>query len=167
MPSLYLVSAFLHVVAATAWVGSMIFFAAVVVPMLRDPSLVASARPLLRVLGARYRMLAWASLAVLAVTGVTNLVTRGLGWDILSKADFWRAGFGRTLAYKLGFVALIFVSTSAHDLWMGKRAVQRMAAEPSSDAASSFRRRASWLGRATLVFSLVVVFPRLTSRGCS
>ncbi len=140
--SLYALSVWLHVVAATAWVGSMIFFAAVVVPILRREELRSAAPGLILLIGKRYRKLAWISLAVLVATGVTNLYFRGIGWSMLASADFWlSSAFGRALGWKLGFVALVLGLTAAHDA-----------------SATRGRRWASWLGRTLLLASLAILF---------
>lgn len=155
---IYLFSVWCHVLAATAWIGSMLFFAFVVVPATRTPALAPNARVLILILGRRYRIFGWCALGVLLVTGVTNLLLRGFDVATLSSAAFWVSDFGRTLAKKLMFVALVIGATATHDLLMGARAMKRATEDAGSDAARAFRRRASWLGRSTLLLSLVVLF---------
>lgn len=157
MGALYSTSVFVHVVAACAWIGSMVFFAAVVVPVLRRPEHSVSFAPLLRSLGARYRVLGWTCIAVLAATGLSNLALRGLGLDALSSGALWASGFGHALALKLALVALVVLATGTHDVLFGARAMQRVSTDPRSPAAVRARRVASWLGRLTLLLSLLVV----------
>jgi uncharacterized membrane protein len=57
---LYALSVWLHIVVSAAWVGSMIFFAAVAVPVLRRNDMRSAAPQLMRLLGARFRVLGWA-----------------------------------------------------------------------------------------------------------
>jgi len=128
---LYIVSVWVHVMAATAWVGSMLFFAAVAVPVMRAPE----ALPLLRIVGRRYRVFGWIALGTLLVTGVSNLYFRGIRWALLTDRAFWSTEFGHALAWKLVFVGLVVGATLAHDAW-----------------------RSALLGRATLLLSLVVLF---------
>ncbi len=154
----YTLCVWLHILAAAAWVGSMVFFAAVVVPVLRrapDPRATAE---LVRAVGRRYRVLGWIALGVLLVTGVGNLYFRGIGWsDLMSPA--WRASpFGRALMWKLGLVDLVLLATAGHELLTGKRALEAMARDPGSPAALRARRAASWLGRATMLLSLLVLY---------
>lgn len=149
MQAFYTTSVILHVLAACAWVGALVFFAAVVIPTVRREEYATVRAQLVRAVGGRYRVLGWIALSVLVVTGVSNLLLRGFGVDALSSAGFWRTDFGRTLAYKLVFVALALLSTAAHDFF-----------------ALRSRRVSSWLGRATLVFSLgAVVFAVYLVRG--
>jgi uncharacterized membrane protein len=163
----YAVSVWLHVVAATAWVGSMIFFAVVAVPVLRRADVRVAAPRLLRLLGARFRVLGWVSLSILLVTGVTNLVMRGIGWSMLSDGAFWATGFGRALAYKLALVAFVLVATVAHELLAGRRAIDAMESDPTSPQAMRTRAIASWLGRSVMLASLAILFFATTLvRGC-
>lgn len=156
--SAYALSVWIHLVAATAWVGSMIFFAAVTVPVVRRPDVRAAAPGLMRQLGARFRVLGWISLSVLVVTGVTNLRFRGIGWTLLRDPAFWRTSFGRALACKLALVAFVLVATGAHDVLTGVRALDALERDPGSRQGARTRRVASWLGRVVLLASLAILF---------
>ncbi len=155
---LYALSVWLHIVAAAAWVGSMIFFAAVAVPVLRRDEVRTAAPRLMRLLGARFRVLGWAALLVLVATGVSNLYFRGIRWAALVDADFWASSFGHALACKLALVALVLVATAAHEALTGKRAVDSLERDPSSREAVRARRMASWIGRLVLLASLAILF---------
>ena len=137
---MYALSVWIHIVAAAAWVGSMIFFAAVAVPALRSEAMRDVAPKLIQLLGKRYRVLGWISLGLLVTTGVTNLVLRGIGWTTLSDGAFWSTTFGRALMHKLGLVAIVLIATIAHEM-----------------TAMKTRKAASWLGRGVLVASLAIL----------
>lgn len=156
MHTLYTLSVFVHVVAACAWIGSMIFFATAVVPVLRRPEYASVLADLVRLLGGRFRIIGWTSLVVLIGTGVSNLALRGIGTEQLASVTFWREGFGRTLAYKLAAVLLVVLCTAGHDVLSGSRATRPLG-QPRSPAAMRARRMASWLGRLTLLLSIVVI----------
>jgi uncharacterized membrane protein len=134
---LYAFSVWLHIVAAATWVGSMIFFAAVVVPVLRRSEVESAAPRLMHLLGARFRTLGWVALAVLVATGISNLYALGC---------------------KLALVSFVLVATAAHDALAGKKALQALQRAPRSPEALRVRRVASWLGRVVLAASLAIVF---------
>jgi uncharacterized membrane protein len=138
--ALYTLSVIVHVLAACAWIGAMIFFVVIVVPIVRREEYSAIRAGLVQQVGRRFGQLGWTALAVLLVTGVSNLALRGIGLSTLESLSFWQTDFGHTLAYKLTFVALVLASTIAHDAF-----------------AMRSRHVAAWLGRATLLFSLMVV----------
>ena len=72
---MYYVSVWLHILAATVWVGGLIYTAAVAVPFALSHD-VSERQRLLRGLGRRFRWIAWGSIVVLVVTGLGNLTLR-------------------------------------------------------------------------------------------
>jgi len=140
--TVYTISVYVHLVAACAWIGSMLFFSTVLVPILRRPDQAAAAGALVRQVGLRFRTFGWACIGVLLATGVVNLALRGVGLSMLATGAFWTDGFGRALAYKLAAVVVVLALTGAHDV---------LSLRPQA------RRLASWLGRLTLLASLIVV----------
>ncbi|MDR5710135.1 MAG: hypothetical protein QN172_10650 [Armatimonadota bacterium] len=121
---------FLHVLAATAWVGgNVLFFLAA--PLLRreDPRA-------LRALGRVFRTVSWAAVGVVVLTGLGFLAT---GWDPR----------GGVLAVKLPLVAAAIALKTAHDFWIAPRAAQ---------SGGRFVPLATWIGRANLVLQLSVLY---------
>lgn len=163
--SVYLFSVYLHVIAAVAWLGSMIFFAAVVVPLLRREEFRATAPLFVRHMGVRFRNLGRVTLGVLVVTGIANLYLRGLGTETLTSGEFWSTGFGRLLAYKLGFVLIAIVLTFVHEVTARAHAEAQSRSREDIERA---RRVASVIGRAMMILSLVIVLLAvLMVRGCA
>jgi len=147
----------IHVVAAAAWVGSMLFFAAVVVPVLREPAIRSGAPRALRRVGERFRIFGLVSLGLLVSTGIANLGHLGLTFADLQRRAFWATTFGRTLGWKMGLVLLVVVATVAHDALMGRRALDLLEHAPDAPPSRRVRRIASWLGRLVMLASLAVV----------
>jgi putative copper export protein len=143
----YLFAVFLHLSAAIAWIGGMVFLVAVVVPALRHDR--EALRATMQTFGKRFRTVGWVCLATLVATGTFNLLHRGysLG-DIVSGAVFAGA-WGHVLAHKLGLVAVILVLSGVHDFWIGPRAVR--------EGGEGLRKTASMLGRVTFACALAVV----------
>lgn len=155
---MHALSVWIHIVAACAWVGSMIFFAVALVPVLRSEALKSVAPLVIRKVGPRFRWLGLVSLALLLVTGTTNLWLRGVGLDALGQLLFWRSPFGRALAWKLLLVLLVWILTALHDVVSGKTALETLRRDPTSPAARRTRFLASSMGRAMLILSLGIVF---------
>lgn len=140
--TLYRLSVTLHLLAAMLWVGGMGLFAIVVVPVARRTLEPAQTQSLLRGVGTRFARVGWWVLGTLLVTGIMNLACRG-NLSQVGSADFWGSSFGTTLAAKLLVVALVASASAIHGRDARTEGVSRA--------------RASWLGRATLLLSLVVV----------
>jgi putative copper resistance protein D len=150
----YRLSVWIHLVAACAWVGGILFFALVLVPLVRrgDP---ARAGALVRDVGLRFRPVGWGALAILVLTGITNLIGRMPAGDLATPA-FWLSPFGRTLLVKLGLVIAVVAVTIVHDL-VGPRATAAATAKPGSVEALRLRRLASVLGRIDAVLALLIL----------
>lgn len=152
----YILSVWLHILAAMAWIGGMIFLVAVIVPALRHPDLRDRAASLIALSGRRFKHIGWGCLLVLGVTGVTNLTFKGLG-PALATAEFWDAPFGSLLKMKLHLVALVVVLSVIHDFWIGPRAVEAMREQPDAPRTLRLRKAASWMGRVNFLLALGVV----------
>jgi len=156
MRVLYLFSVWLHVIAAIAWVGGILFLILVVVPWLR-----AGRRELagafLRETGGRFLPVAWVSFAVLLITGSFNLYVRGVRPGDLVDAAWLATPFGRAVVLKLVLFGSILVVSAVHDFGVGRQAAAAMEADPRSGKATRLRRRASLLGRLNALLALAIV----------
>jgi putative copper export protein len=125
----------LHVVAASVWVGGLLYASHLVVPALGRGE--ATALPLLR----RGRRVAWGALALLVVTGLDNLRGVGLG--------------SRWLALKLLLVTVLLMAAAHRDFALLPRAARAIdgGSEPGS-ALGALR----WFDRILAVLALAVLF---------
>jgi putative copper resistance protein D len=144
-----------HVLAALLWLGGMFFLAVVGAPVLRSIDSPALRQELFRRLGAQFRTVGWASIAVLVTTGALSLQARGfLRLEVLTSADFWSTTWGRRLAWKLALVAIMLSIQAVHDFVHGPGASRL---EPGSPEALRMRRWASWMARLNALLGVVVV----------
>lgn len=95
------VRVFLHVTAATVWVGGQLTLAGLV-PGLRGISPDAP-----RVVARRFNRIAWAAFAVLVATGI---------WNILALDPVWSSEYGVTLMVKITVVAISGVTAFLHSI---------------------------------------------------
>jgi putative copper export protein len=137
MNSLYLASVWLHIVAAMAWVGGMIFLVSAVIPLKNPEFTVAAAR--------RFRVVGWIALGTLIVTGIFNVLHRGYRFEHFFTGEVFVGHWGHTLAMKLSLVLLVIVLSLVHDLRSAKGG-----------------RFASITGRVTFSMSLAIVALAIT-----
>lgn len=161
MHALYVLSVFVHILAATIWVGGMLFLVFVVVPLLRRGDR-AQAAAFLHAAGVRFRTVGWACFAILLVTGTFQLYARGVGLSTLVEPAFWHSPFGKAVAVKLVLFILILAISALHDFIVGPRATLAVQADPDSPASQALRRQASWLGRLNALLALALVFTGVT-----
>ncbi|MEX1006696.1 MAG: CopD family protein [Acidimicrobiia bacterium] len=90
---------FLHVLAATVWVGGQLTLAGLV-PGLRD---LAPDAP--RSVARRFNLIAWPAFAVLVATGI---------WNIVAIDPNWSSSYGTTLIVKIVVVAGSGITAFVH-----------------------------------------------------
>lgn len=156
MHALYVLSVWVHILAATVWIGGMLFLVLVVVPWLRKRTR-PDASTFLRETGERFRNVSWSCFLVLIVTGTFNLWVRGVRLADFAKSEWLHSPFGQTVMVKLGAFLLVLVVSGVHDFLVGPRATRAIAADPRSRGALAERRRASLLGRINVLLALVLV----------
>jgi len=153
---LYIVSVWIHILAAITWIGGMFFLVLIVVPWLRRGDR-ARAAALLRDTGLRFRRVGWGVFLVLALTGSFNLWFRGVRPGDLIRPEWLATPFGRALGYKLAAFALVLALSVAHDFFIGPRAAIEVERDPDGARAKRLRRLASVLGRVNVLLALLIV----------
>lgn len=156
MRVLYLASVWLHILAATVWIGGMAFLVLVVVPWLRQRGS-ADAGKLLRETGARFRTVGWSCFGIAVITGAFNLWCRGVRLSDFARAEWLGSPFGHTVLWKLSVFALVLVLSAIHDFRTGPRATAALERDPTSSEAQRLRRTASLFGRVNALLGLLLV----------
>lgn len=158
MRLLYLTSVWVHILAATVWIGGIFFLVLVVVPWLRRGGVgTVNAGAFLRETGERFRNVGWICFALLLLTGTFNLWVRGVRLGNLASAEWWASPFGSAVGLKLAGFAVVLAVSAVHDFVIGPRATEAIQRDPRSDEAAALRKRASRLGRLNGVLALVLV----------
>jgi putative copper resistance protein D len=121
--TLYLLSVWLHILAATTWLGGMLFLVLVIVPTLRRAER-RSAATVMREAGRRFRTVGWACFCVLIVTGTYNAWWRGVRLQHLVEPAWLATIFGRTFALKMLLFLVVLALSVRHDFFVGPRASQ-------------------------------------------
>jgi uncharacterized membrane protein len=157
MRIIYLLSVWLHILAAATWLGGMLFLTLVLVPVVRRPAYRSAAGELFHLTGARFRWVGWICFGLLILSGTFNLIYRGVTWDDVFSSAFWLGAWGRILGTKLLLVATILLASAYHDFVIGPQATLAWRKDPRGARSQSLRRQASLIGRINLIAGLVVV----------
>ena len=105
--SLDTVRLFLHLTAATVWVGGQIIFVRLL------PALRAAGADVPRLVAARYNRITWPAFGILLLTGI---------WNLLAEAEPYTGPYAGTLTVKLGAVGLTGVAAFVHTRVSGRAA---------------------------------------------
>ena len=157
MRGFYLLSVWLHILAAAIWIGGMAFLVLVLVPVTRMAEYRTVAARLVQDTGVRFRWVGWGCLALLLSSGAINLGYRGFGWAHVRNGTIFQGPFGRVLGVKLLLVTLILLFSALHDFFIGPKATILAQSAPHTSSAIRARWQASWLGRVNLLLGLIVV----------
>ena len=99
---------FIHVLAATVWVGGQLTLAGLV------PGLRAIDPDAPRAVARRFNRIAWPAFAVLVVTGV---------WNIAEVHPTWSSSYGHTLMLKIAVVAASGIGAWVHSTSTSRRSL--------------------------------------------
>ena len=146
--------AWLHLLAATVWVGSQIFLIVAVIPAIHTIEDANTRVNTIRVLTDRYNVVGWASLAILVLTGLARSYNVVPAMSLLLTT--W---YGQVLLVKVGMVACILVLTALHALHIGPRllALSSTAAQDPTPEYLRMRRLSLITSTLTLGLSLGVL----------
>jgi uncharacterized membrane protein len=147
-----------HIVAVTVWVGPQVFLFAVTMPALRtieDPHLRLR---VVRIVARRFGWLAWAAMAVIVLSGISNLYDRILD-DKLDVFNF-DLRYAWIFVAKMALVGLTVGLTAVHSFLIGPRLIRLQEAATSGDPsqAAALRRASALVSALGLLGSLGAIF---------
>jgi uncharacterized membrane protein len=156
--ALFVLSLWIHILAAAAWVGGSLFLVIVLVPTTRDPAFRKSGTELIRGVARRFQKVVWICFGLLILTGIVNLlVYGGMSLGFLTSTRFWMSPYGTVLAWKLVLVGLILSLSAGHDFVLGPLAARAAGEAPTSLSATRLRLALRWGGRLNLVLGMLVI----------
>lgn len=115
-----------HVFSAVTWIGGAVFLALVMVPVARGMEPPAIGMLFLRRAAIRFRGIAWVLLALLVVSGIAALESRGIGFSRFTEDGFWSTQIGTVLLTKIVLVGVLLVISGFHDFVLGPRVAELM-----------------------------------------
>ena len=146
----------LHIVAATVWLGPQIFMFVVTVPAVRVIADRETRIQVLRVVTTRFGWLAWSAMVVLVLTGISNVFDHEDESGI-SVLDFdWR--YSWIFFTKMALVGLMIALTALHSFVVGPRQMALAEQEEESEEAPRLRRSGAILSSVNLLAALATVF---------
>jgi len=141
-----------HLLAAVAWIGGMLFLSLVLVPVFKCEGFAGERRVLFQTLALRFRVVVWASIIALVATGSILLTSR-----VASLAE--PEGWPFVLKLKLAAVAVLISLTAVHDFWLGPKVAGLMRRSPvdRSSTEQTLIRLSPWIVRLGLILALVIL----------
>jgi uncharacterized membrane protein len=153
---LYMLSVYIHILAAIVWIGGMAFLMLIVVPYLRSGDRATAAR-VMSATGRRFRSVGWVCFGLVLVTGSFNLWSRGVRLSSFGDRAWLATPFAHAVLMKLGVFGLVLSVSAVHDFWLGPRATALLERAPGAPAAARMRRTASLIGRVNALLALLLI----------
>jgi copper resistance protein D len=142
----------LHILAAVAWIGGMMFLSFVLVPLVRKRSGTPEFMSIFRSAAQRFRIVVWLAIVTLLGTGPMLLHGRGISTIDMTQ---WPP----ILLVKAGLVVVLLLVTIVHDLLLGPLASRSSTMPACTQTAwgQVLLRTSRWVPRLALAVALGVL----------
>ena len=146
----------LHLLAVTVWIGPQFFMFLAALPAIREIGDRQVRAKVIRIVVTRFGYMAWAALAIIVLTGISNIFQTTDDFQHVFDYDYRYAQVFSTKMTVLGATVLL---TAAHTFVVGPQQM-RLAEAPDADEAgvASLRRLSMILSSSALLGSIVVLF---------
>lgn len=150
-PMLPFLNVWLHILAAVIWVGGMLFLSLIAAPILRRVDSPLVRMELFREMARRFRVVVWACIGILILTGIGNVMYYG---DHTPGSPYQKV-----LHIKLGLVVLLVGMGVIHDFVIGPRAGRALSRNglPPTGSDRAMVTLAPWIGRLNLLLGIVIL----------
>ena len=143
----------IHIIAATIWVGPQVFLFVAAVPAVRTVEDLQVRARIMRVLTTRFGYLAWGAMLVLVITGIGNLFEHNLEFDVLMDLNYWTI-----LEVKIALVVATVALTALHSFVIGPRLLTMQESVADEAQIASTRRVSIIISASNLLLALGILF---------
>ena len=147
------INPWLHILAATVWVGPQIFLFVAAVPAVRSVEDAQQRARALRILTQRFGYLAMLALAVLVITGIGNLYEQDLDTD-----ELFDLRWGVVFQVKMTLVIIAVALTALHAMFLGPRLMRMQEASADGAQIARLRRISMAVSAIALLISIGIIF---------
>jgi putative copper resistance protein D len=147
------INPWLHILAATIWVGPQVFLFVAAIPAVRTIEDMQVRTRVMRMITTRFGYLGWGALAVLVVTGIANLYENDLDVDQLFDLNF-----GIIFQVKMTLLIITVVLTALHSFVLGPRVLNLQESMASEDEIAPIRRMQIIVSAVNALVALAILF---------
>ena len=147
------VNPWIHILAATVWVGPQVFMMVAAVPAVRTIEDLQVRTKVMRVITTRFNYLAWGALTVLVITGIANLYEHDLDVDQLFDLNF-----GVIFQVKMTLLIATVILTALHTRVLGPRVLDMQESVADEADIAPVRRWSIIVSGANGLIALAIVF---------
>ena len=147
------VNPWIHILAATIWVGPQVFLFVAAVPAVRTIEDLQVRTRVMRVITTRFNYLAWGALTVLVITGIANLYEHDLEVDQLFDLNF-----GVVFQVKMTLLIATVALTGLHSFVLGPRVLRMQESAVDAAEIAPVRRWSIIVSAVIMLLALGIVF---------
>ena len=147
------VNPWIHILAATIWVGPQVFLFVAAVPAVRTIEDMQVRTRVMRVITTRFNYLAWGALTVLVITGIANLYEHDLEIDQLFDVNF-----GVVFQVKMTLLIATVALTGLHSFVLGPRVLRMQESAVDTAEIAPVRRWSIIVSAVNMLLALGIVF---------
>ena len=148
------INPWLHILAATIWVGPQIFLFVAAIPAVRTIEDAQARARVMRILTTRFGYLAWGAMLVLVITGIGNL------FEIapVDPEDIFDLNYGTIFVVKMALVVATIVLTALHSFVIGPRMLAAQESVTDEAQLGPARRFSIIISSANGLLALAILF---------
>lgn len=147
------INPWLHILAATIWVGPQVFLFVAAIPAVRTIEDMQVRTRVMRMITTRFGWLGWGALAVLVVTGIGQLYAHELDTDQLFDLNF-----GVIFQVKMTLLIVTVILTALHSFVLGPRVLNMQEAAASDEDIAPIRRWSIIVSGVNALVALAILF---------
>lgn len=147
------VNPWLHILAATIWVGPQVFLFVAAIPAVRTIEDIQLRTRVMRMITTRFGYLGWGALVVLVITGIVNLYQEDLSVDQLFDLNF-----GTVFQIKMTLLVLTVVLTALHSFVLGPRVLRMQESMAPAEEIAPIRRWQIIVSAVNAVVAIAILF---------
>jgi len=148
------INPWLHVLAATIWVGPQVFLFVAAIPAIRTVEDAQARARAMRIVTSRFGWLGWGAMAVLVITGIGNLFEVAP----VDPGDIWDLNYGAIFIAKMALTGAVIALTALHSFVIGPRMITLQESAADEAQVAAMRRVSIIVSGVGLVLSLGILF---------
>ena len=146
------VNPWLHIFAATLWVGPQVFLFLVAVPAVRTVADVRERARLMRLITTRFGYLAWGAMGLLIITGIGNV------FELDNRRYLFDHHWGVIFQVKMTLVIATIALTAVHSFIIGPRMLRLQESVTDASQIASMRRASIIISAINGLLALGILF---------
>jgi uncharacterized membrane protein len=147
------INPWLHILAATIWVGPQFFLFIAAVPAVRTIEDARQRAQVMRIITTRFGYLGWGALIVLVITGIGNVYEQDVDLDILFDLNW-----GWIFQLKMTLLIIVVLLTAVHSFVIGPRMLRMSESVVDEVQLAVMRRTSMAISGLILLLSLAILF---------